>query len=106
MRWVMGSPSPDEIGPEDMSVTRAAVAGLLGTAVMTALLLVEPSIGLPKIAMGQVLGTSLGPITAHLSNGPAVGWVLHFVIGIVLAVIYAAIFDRRLPGPAVVRGLL
>ena len=38
-----------------MNVGRAAVAGLVGTAAMTALLLVEPSIGLPKIAMGQVL---------------------------------------------------
>jgi hypothetical protein len=38
---------------------------------MTALLLVEPSIGLPKIAMGQVLSTSLGLTTAHLAIGPA-----------------------------------
>jgi uncharacterized membrane protein YagU involved in acid resistance len=89
-----------------MNVTRAAVAGLLGTAAMTALLLVEPSIGLPKIAMGQVLSTSLGLTTAHLSIGPALGWVLHFCIGMALAVIYAAAFDRRLPGSAVVRGML
>jgi uncharacterized membrane protein YagU involved in acid resistance len=89
-----------------MNVTRAAVAGLLGTAAMTALLLVEPSIGLPKIAMGQVLSSSLGLTTAHLSIGPALGWVLHFLIGMALAVIYAAAFDRRLPGSAVVRGML
>jgi hypothetical protein len=66
-----------------MNVTRAAVAGLVGTAAMTALLLVEPSVGLPKIAMGQVLSTSLGLTTARLSIGPALGW-----------------------GPAVVRGML
>ena len=47
-----------------MNAARAAVAGLLGTAAMTALLLVEPSIGLPKIAMGQVLSSSLGLTTA------------------------------------------
>ena len=88
-----------------MNLSRAAVAGLLGTAAMTALLLVEPSIGLPKIAMGQVLSTSLGLTTAHLSIGPALGWALHFLIGMALAVIYAAAFDRRLPGPGVVRGL-
>ena len=89
-----------------MNASRAAVAGLIGTAAMTALLLVEPSIGLPKIAMGQVLSTSLGLTTAHLSIGPALGWVLHFLIGMGLAVIYAAVFDRRLPGTAVVRGLV
>ncbi len=87
-----------------MNVGRAAVAGLVGTAAMTALLLVEPSIGLPKIAMGQVLSTSLGLTTAHLAVGPALGWCLHFGIGVVLAVIYAAAFDARLPGPPVVRG--
>ena len=89
-----------------MNVARAAIAGLVGTAAMTALLLVEPSIGLPKIAMGQVLSTSLGLTTAHLAIGPALGWCLHFVIGMVLAVIYAWAFDARLPGPPVVRGML
>ena len=89
-----------------MNVARAAIAGLVGTAAMTALLLVEPSIGLPKIAIGQVLSTSLGLTTAHLAVGPALGWCLHFGIGIVLAVIYAAAFDARLPGPPIVRGML
>jgi hypothetical protein len=89
-----------------MNVARAAVAGLIGTAAMTALLLVEPSVGLPKIAMGQVLSSSLGFTTAHLAIGPAVGWALHFVIGMLLAVIYAAAFDARLPGGAVGRGML
>jgi len=89
-----------------MNVGRAAIAGFVGTAAMTALLLIEPSIGLPKIAMGQVLSTSLGLTRAHLTIGPALGWGLHFLIGIALAVIYAAAFERRLPGPPVVRGTL
>jgi uncharacterized membrane protein YagU involved in acid resistance len=89
-----------------MNAARAAAAGLIGTGVMTALLLVEPSVGLPKIAMGQVLSTSLGLISAHLTIGPAVGWILHFIVGILLALVYAAVFDRRLPGPALTRGLL
>jgi hypothetical protein len=64
-----------------MNAARAAAAGLIGTGVMTALLLVEPSVGLPKIAMGQVLSTSLGLASAHLTIGPALGWILHCVIG-------------------------
>jgi hypothetical protein len=89
-----------------MNTARALVGGLLGTAAMTALLLVEPSIGLPKIAMGQVLSSSLGLTTAHLSIGPAVGWGLHFVIGMALALIYGAVFDGRLAGGPVLRGVL
>jgi uncharacterized membrane protein YagU involved in acid resistance len=89
-----------------MNAARAAAAGLVGTAVMTALLLVEPSVGLPKIAIGQILSTSLGLASAHLASGPVLGWVIHFVIGMLLALLYAAVFDRRLPGPALGRGLL
>ncbi|HSE66343.1 MAG TPA: DUF6789 family protein [Gemmatimonadales bacterium] len=89
-----------------MNATRAAASGLVGTGVMTALLLVEPSVGLPKIAMGQVLSTSLGLTSAHLTIGPALGWALHFLIGMALALLYAAVFERRLPGTPLIRGLL
>jgi uncharacterized membrane protein YagU involved in acid resistance len=88
-----------------MNVARAAVAGLIATGVMTALLLVEPSVGLPKIAMGQVLSTSLGLASARLASGPVLGWVIHFVIGMLLALLYAAVFYPRLPGTPLARGL-
>jgi uncharacterized membrane protein YagU involved in acid resistance len=89
-----------------MNPARAAVAGLIATAAMTALLLVEPSVGLPKIAIGQILSTSLGLAAAHLSSGPALGWIIHFIIGAVLALLYAAVFEPRLPGSALARGLI
>jgi len=89
-----------------MNAARAAVAGLVATGVMTALLLVEPSVGLPKIAMGQILSTSLGLASARLASGPALGWAIHFTIGMVLALVYAAVFHRRLPGIPLVRGLV
>src|SRR5678815_3325560 len=89
-----------------MNTMRAAAAGFIGTAVMTALLLVEPSVGLPKIAIGQILSTSLGLASAHLTIGPALGWILHFLIGALLALVYAAVFDRWLPGTPLTRGML
>jgi uncharacterized membrane protein YagU involved in acid resistance len=89
-----------------MNAPRAAVAGFVATAVMTALLLIEPSVGLPKIAIGQILSTSLGLASAHLSIGPAVGWTIHFAVGIGLALLYAALFIHRLPGSPLGRGVL
>ncbi len=89
-----------------MNAARAAAAGLIGTGVMTALLLIEPSIGLPNIAIGQILSTSLGLASAHLSAGPAVGWLIHFVVGMALALVYAAVAHDRLPGPPLLRGML
>jgi uncharacterized membrane protein YagU involved in acid resistance len=79
---------------------------MVGTGAMTALLLIEPSVGLPKIAMGQVVGGSLGLASASLTIGPVLGWVIHFLVGIALAIVYAAFFQRRLPGIGLVRGLI
>ena len=88
-----------------MNTARAAAAGLIGTATMTALLLIEPSIGLPDIAMGQILGGSLGLASALPNVGAAVGWLLHFVIGAAFAVVYAATLARRLPGAPLLKGM-
>ena len=89
-----------------MNTARAAAAGLIGTATMTALLLIEPSIGLPNIAMGQILGGSLGLASALPNVGAALGWALHFLMGTVFALVYAAALDRRLPGSPLLRGIL
>jgi len=89
-----------------MNATRAVAAGLIGTATMTALLLIEPSVGLPNIAIGQILSTALGLASAHLSSGPAIGWCIHFGVGVAFALVYAGVFARRLPGGPFVRGVL
>jgi uncharacterized membrane protein YagU involved in acid resistance len=87
-----------------MDAKRAAAAGAIGTGVMTALWLVEPSIGLPKIAVGQLLSTAMSVSVARWSAGAAGGWSIHLIVGTVLALIYAATFARWLPGRPAVRG--
>lgn len=89
-----------------MNAARAVAAGLIATASMTALLLIEPSVGLPQIAIGQILSTSLALASAHLSLGAAGGWVVAFLVGVVFALIYAGVFAGRLPGGPFPRGVL
>lgn len=89
-----------------MNVSRAVAAGVIATASMTALLLIEPAIGLPEIAIGQLLSTTLSVTTAHLSITPAAGWLIHFLVGSAWAVLYAGVFVSRLPGSPLGRGLL
>lgn len=89
-----------------MDTQRAAAAGAIGTAVLTALWLVEPSIGLPNIAVGQILSTLMSVSVAHLNVGAAGGWLVHFGIGIVLALVYARFFAHRLPGAPAGRGAI
>jgi uncharacterized membrane protein YagU involved in acid resistance len=76
---------------------RAVVGGVAATAVMTALMLMAPAMGLPPMNIGAMLGSVMG-------GSLALGWMAHFVIGTVLAIVYAALFAARLPGPGFVRG--
>lgn len=89
-----------------MNTTRAVAAGVIATASMTALLLIEPAVGLPEIAIGQLLSSSLSFTTAVLSAGPALGWLLHFLVGIAWALLYAGLVLGRLSGTPLVRGMV
>jgi uncharacterized membrane protein YagU involved in acid resistance len=62
-------------------------------------MLAAPMMGMPPMNIGEMLGSMLGGVVA-------LGWAAHFMIGVVLAVIYAAGFAHRLPGPGPVRGAL
>jgi hypothetical protein len=89
-----------------MQTKRVIIGGLVGTIVTTALWLAEPWLGLPRLAVGSMLSSLLAVATAYGPVGPALGWLIHFVVGIVFAFIYATVFVGRLPGTPLLRGLL
>ena len=89
-----------------MNAARAVAAGAIATATMTALLLIEPAVGLPEIAIGQLLSSSLSMSTAFSSIGPAVGWLIHFLVGVAFALAYGGLVIGRLRGSPLVRGLM
>lgn len=76
---------------------RWVAAGAVGTGAFTMLMLGAPLMGMPRMPIGAMLGNFL-----HI--GPAAGWAMHVVIGLGLALIYAAWLAARLPGPPAVRG--
>lgn len=79
-----------------ISLGRAILAGLIGTAVMTMVgLWVAPMMGIPPMNPAEMLAQPMGSI--------ALGWAGHLMIGIVLAIIYALVAPR-LPGPSWARG--
>jgi len=80
-----------------MKPVRTILAGAAGTAMMTVLMLAAPIMGLPKMPIGEMLGSFLG-------IGSVFGWAMHGMIGLVLAGIYAFGFADRLPGAPAVRG--
>ncbi len=82
-----------------VNVGRGIVAGAIGTAAITMLMLGAPLMGMPKMPIGDMLGTFL-----HI--GSAAGWAMHVVVGLTLALIYAAWFAARLPGGPAVSGAI
>jgi uncharacterized membrane protein YagU involved in acid resistance len=78
---------------------RAVTAGLVGTAVMTAVgLWVAPMMGIPRMNPAEMLASAMG-------GSATLGWIGHFMIGVVLAVGYALVAPR-LPGTPALRGAL
>lgn len=89
-----------------MNTKRAVLAGLLGTVAMTMIFFLEPLIGQPQMAEGGILSTVMSATVAHLPVGFVGGWVVHFGVGIGLALLYAAVAVKRLPGAPILRGAL
>jgi hypothetical protein len=67
----------------------AVVGGLAGTLVLTTLLRAASEVGLTRMDIPFLLGTA---VTADRVYAKAIGYVLHFVFGLVFALAYYAIF--------------
>lgn len=80
---------------------KALIAGVAGTAVMTAVMKVAPMMGMPKMDPAAMLSMMMGfPLV--------VGWMMHFMIGIVFALAYALLFMglvRKVKSP-ILKGVL
>jgi len=78
---------------------RAMLAGILGTGVMTVLLFLAATAlpDLPKLDPAAMLASAMG-------DNATLGWIAHFMIGVVLAAVYALGFAAPLPGPMWARG--
>lgn len=70
-------------------ITKSTIAGLIATATMTIVMFMAPLMGLPKMNAAAMLSMTMGfPII--------VGWLMHFMIGIVFALGYSFIIIRLL----------
>lgn len=69
---------------------KIVLSGLVATGAMTILMLVAPMMGMPPMNIGAMLGGMLGA-------SATVGWMMHFMIGIIFTAAYAFFFNQRLP---------
>ncbi len=68
---------------------RSIVAGVVATAVMTVFMFIAPMMGLPKMNIPQMLSGMLGVSIL-------IGWMMHFMIGIIFAAIYVYLFNAHI----------
>ena len=62
-------------------VQKSILAGIIGTAIMTLVMFVAPMMGMPKMSPPEMLSGMLG-------KSIFVGWIMHFIIGIIFAFSY------------------
>ncbi|HBY92821.1 MAG: hypothetical protein M5U01_28595 [Ardenticatenaceae bacterium] len=86
-----------------MNIVGAMIAGLFGTAVMTLLMALAPMMGMPKMNVIGMLGTMA---TADQGTATAIGTVTHFVMGVIFAIIYAALWSLGIGSPTALSGVL
>ncbi|MFW5947267.1 MAG: DUF6789 family protein, partial [Gemmatimonadota bacterium] len=78
----------------NINIGRAVAAGIIGTLVMTAVgLWAAPLMGIPAMNPADMLAGAMG-------GSLALGWAGHLMIGVVLALLYAAVAGWLPGGPA------
>tara|TARA_B110000285_G_C14933937_1_gene518632 strand:+ start:363 stop:803 length:441 start_codon:yes stop_codon:yes gene_type:complete len=85
-----------------VNTSKVIKAGLVATAIMSIVALMAPAMGMPKMDFGEMLGAN----NPMMAMPYAMGWVMHFVVGVILALVYASFFVQRLKGSFAVRGII
>lgn len=83
-----------------MNILIAVVAGLVGTIVFTAVLMMAPKMGMPEMDIVGLLGSMFGKEIQIL------GWMMHLMMGVIFALVYAFLWSRGFGAPTWVFGLI
>lgn len=71
------------------NLSKAILAGVIGTAIMTIVMMIAPLMGMPKMSPPAMLSGMMGlPVW--------VGWLMHFMVGITFAMLYTYLLSPRL----------
>jgi len=76
---------------------------LAATAAMTMLMYLAPRMGLPKMDIPGMLGSMF---TSNKGTATGLGMVLHFMMGVIFALIYALVWSLGIGSPTWIWGLI
>lgn len=84
-----------------MNVIGAIVAGLVGTIIISMVMVMGPKMGMPKMAIWEMLGSMFSP-----DGNVALGWVMHLMMGGIFGIVYAALWAIGLGSATMISGAL
>ena len=79
-------------------ISKSILGGIVGTIIMSFVMMIAPMMGMPKMSPPDMLAGMMGmPVM--------VGWVMHFMIGIIFALAYTYLFAPKVKiGNLLVKG--
>lgn len=84
-----------------MNILSAIIAGVVASLVFSMILAMAPKMGMPKMDIVSLLG-SMYSIKTNL----ALGWMMHLMMGIFFALIYAFLWSSGISGATWLGGLI
>jgi len=84
-----------------MNILGAVLAGLIGTAVISMIMAMAPKMGMPKMAIWEMLGSMFSP-----DGNVALGWAIHIMMGAVFGIIYALLWSIGFGSAGVISGAI
>jgi uncharacterized membrane protein YagU involved in acid resistance len=83
-----------------MNILGAIIAGVPGTIAISAVMAMAPRMGMPKMDIVDMLSTMFG------KTNRLMGWMMHFMMGIVFALIYIFLWSVGVGSPTWINGLV
>jgi len=83
-----------------MNVFSAILAGLVGTLGISMVMAIAPKMGMPKMDIVDMLSTMFG------NPNRVLGWMMHFMMGIIFALIYAFLWSLGVGSATWLNGLI
>jgi hypothetical protein len=83
-----------------MNVFGAIIAGLVGTVAISMVMAMAPRMGMPKMDIVGLLSTMFGKPNRML------GWMMHFMMGIIFALIYTFLWSLGVGSATWLNGLV
>lgn len=84
-----------------MNILNAVIAGVTASLVFSFVLAMAPKMGMPKMDIVGLLGSMFSA-----KPNQTLGWIMHLMMGIVFALIYAFLWSSGISGATWVGGLI